>query len=155
MIAGADAVLGELVGEAVGACLELGVGQPALTADERLAVRDRVGDALPEVGEVELHGASQSSQSEEPDQKKSVPPSTGIVAPTTKLDSSEQRNTTTAATSSGSPTRPMSFYGAVVAGDGLVRGFERAFGQAGEVGARRGTTPASATSPCPVRPCSR
>ena len=80
------------------AAFDLGVAQASLAAHERFAVRDGVGDRLPEVRKVEFHR-----------QKKSVPPSTGIVAPTTKLESSEHRNTTTGATSSGSPTRPMSF----------------------------------------------
>src|SRR5206468_1346677 len=97
---------------AISPCFELGVAQASITTHDRLAVGDRIGDALPEIGEIELHGASQSEEAKirrNHNQKKSVPPSTGMVAPTTKLASSEQRNTTMDATSSGSPTRPMSF----------------------------------------------
>ena len=42
-------------------------------------------------------------------QKKSVPPSTGMVAPTVKAVRGEHSSTASAATSSGRPMRPMSF----------------------------------------------
>ena len=55
MVAGADAVGGEDVREPVGALVGLGVGEPAIAADERLVVGHGVGDPFPQVGEVELH----------------------------------------------------------------------------------------------------
>ena len=41
--------------ETVRPLLEVEVGQPVVPADQRLTIRDRVGDTLEEVCEVELH----------------------------------------------------------------------------------------------------
>ena len=46
------------MGEAVGALVELCVGEAAVAGDERRPVGDRVGDDLVEVGEVELHAGA-------------------------------------------------------------------------------------------------
>ncbi len=105
MIARADALRGEVVGELRGPVVGLRVGEPAVAAHEGLVVGDLVDHPLPQVGQVELQVPCPPGVG----QKKSVPPSTGTVAPTTKLHSSEQRKTTMVATSSGSPTRPTSF----------------------------------------------
>ena len=110
MVVAADAVRREVVGEPVDAFLGVGVGEAAVAADQRFAFGDDVGDGFPQVGEVVLHRRrTYPRDQKKPDQKKSVPPSTAMVAPTTKLQTSEQRKSTTGATSSGSPTRPMSF----------------------------------------------
>src|SRR5439155_2045106 len=95
VVARADTEPGEVVREPGRALVGLRVGEPAVAAHHGLVLGDRVDDALPQVGEVELQRPSIPSA-----QKKSVPPSTGTVAPTTKLQSSEQRNTTILATSS-------------------------------------------------------
>ena len=55
VIAGADTALCERVREAVHALLGVRVGQPPVAAHERLAIRHRVGDLLPKIGEVVLH----------------------------------------------------------------------------------------------------
>ena len=45
----------EDVREAGRALVGLAISEPAVAADERFVVGDGVGDALPQVGEVELH----------------------------------------------------------------------------------------------------
>ena len=53
MVTGADTSLDQMVGDAVGALVELGVGATGLAGDQRVAVGHRVDDDLEEVGEVE------------------------------------------------------------------------------------------------------
>jgi hypothetical protein len=60
VVAGADAGRGQMVGEPVGPLVEGGVGQPPITADERLALGDGVDDDLEDVGQVALHGRHSS-----------------------------------------------------------------------------------------------
>ena len=55
MIAGADAARRERVREAGRPLVDLGEGEPAVAAHERLVIGHRVGDPFPEIGEVELH----------------------------------------------------------------------------------------------------
>ena len=55
LVARLDAVVEEVMGEAVGALVELRVGEAAVAGDERQPVGHRVCDDLEEVGEVELH----------------------------------------------------------------------------------------------------
>ena len=50
VIAGADALLGEMVGEAIRPLVGLGVGQAPVAADERLALGNRVDHPFPEIG---------------------------------------------------------------------------------------------------------
>ena len=57
MIAGADALFGEVVGEAICAPVGLGVGQAPVAADERLALGNGVDHPFPEIGQVVLHGS--------------------------------------------------------------------------------------------------
>jgi hypothetical protein len=55
VVAGADALAGEVVGEAVGPGVHLGVGAPRPVGHQVLALGPRVGGVLEEVGQVELH----------------------------------------------------------------------------------------------------
>ena len=56
VVAGPDACAEEVVGQAVGALLQLGVGEPALAAHQRHPFRHGLGHALEEVGQVVLRG---------------------------------------------------------------------------------------------------
>ena len=58
LVARLDTVVEEMMGEAVGALVELGVGEAPVAGDERRPVRHRVGHDLVEVGEVELHAGA-------------------------------------------------------------------------------------------------
>jgi hypothetical protein len=53
VVAGADPGIEEVMGDAVRARVELGVAQACRPGDERGAIRDRVGDDLEQIGEVE------------------------------------------------------------------------------------------------------
>jgi hypothetical protein len=55
VVARSDALGGEVVGEAVGACVHLGVGAALAVGHQVLAVAPRVGGVLEQVGQVELH----------------------------------------------------------------------------------------------------
>lgn len=57
MVAGTDAVRLQVVGEAIGPLLHLGVGAPLPVADEVLAVGEVVDGVLEQIGEVEVHGS--------------------------------------------------------------------------------------------------
>ena len=59
----ADALLGQVVGQAVGPLLELSVGQPPLAGHQALAVGDGVGHQLEQVGHVPGHGLSEPAGS--------------------------------------------------------------------------------------------
>ena len=58
LVARLDPVVEEMMGEAGGALVQLGVGEAAVAGDERRPVGDRVCDDLVEVGEVELHAGA-------------------------------------------------------------------------------------------------
>ena len=58
LVAGLDTAGEEMMGEAVGALVELGVGEAPVAGDERRPVGHRVGHDLVEVGEVELHAGA-------------------------------------------------------------------------------------------------
>src|SRR5205807_5048132 len=55
VVTAADPGSGEVVGQAIGAIVELRVRQPPAATGDRRAFRDGAGDGLEEVGEVELH----------------------------------------------------------------------------------------------------
>ena len=57
MVATTDAVRGEVVGEAVGAVLELREGLLAIAADQGGAIGDGIDRVLDEVRQVERHAA--------------------------------------------------------------------------------------------------
>ena len=57
-VAGADAGAREMVREAVGPTVELGVGEPTVVGDDGRLLRDDVDHALEEVGQIEFHRRS-------------------------------------------------------------------------------------------------
>ncbi len=53
VVAGADSRRQQVMGQSVGAVLELAVGQPPFTGDDRLPLRDGVGHQLEQISEIE------------------------------------------------------------------------------------------------------
>src|SRR5213075_58871 len=64
MIAGADALGGEMVGEAVRPLLHLSVRAALAVADDVLPLAEVVRRVLEEVGEIELHGSETRTRSD-------------------------------------------------------------------------------------------
>ena len=57
VVAAPDACRLEVVGQAVGALLELGVGEATVAAHQCLPLADHVGQRLEDVGQVEVHSS--------------------------------------------------------------------------------------------------
>ena len=56
MAAGADSPGGQVVGQAIGLVLELGVGELTVAADQRDPLGESVDGMLEQVGHVQCHG---------------------------------------------------------------------------------------------------